>query len=437
MPNYQTPPFNPLGFPELEEFNPLGFPANEQPQNPYAVPTPMTAINPMSNPYGQGGGLRGRLRDALLAGGSAGHNRNRMDPVMKARMFDRGMAPEQMEYMEQQRLMQEYEQQQRDRTESKKNKEAAYVDYALGVIRSGGGTPMSMRSWFQLDDASRSQLVVDSTSNLGQNPYNTVSSAGLFTGSQADWNALSTTDKSKLVVMATTPEQLNGRGNLTREEFLEEINPKDWTSDSYRKALETGDIRVLVPRGNVEGLSPDQIQLEVNTRKEYMKDMQPIWELQEGHAKLVTALQRGDGTGDIAAIFQFMKNLDPRSTVREGEFQLAAQVAGLKENALNLWNKYKDGDTLPPAARKQLADLSYQIVQLSKTKRDQLIEDYDYRTGRYKLDKKAVMGSRSVYDYDNLPRYIPSPAEEEPDLNSAEDRARSNLEANAAILGAG
>jgi len=422
---------------DWQQANPMGLPPTQQPGDPYAVPTPMSSVDPFSNPYGQGGGLRGRLRDALLAGGSAGHNPNRMDRVMDARMWDRGMAPEQQRYMQEQRAQQVYQQQQDELVEEKKNKTAAYLDYAKGVLRNGGGSPMSMRSWLQLDDASRAKLVIDSTANAGQNPYKTVTSAGLFTGSQADWNALSTTDKSKLIVLATTPEELNGKENLTREEFLEEINPKDWTSDSYRKALKTGDIRVLIPRGNVEGLSPDQIKLEVDTRKEYMKEMQPVWELQEGHAKLVTALQRNDGTGDVAAIFQFMKNLDPRSTVREGEFQLAAQVAGLKEQAMNLFNQYSEGDTLPPKARKQLADLSFQIVQLSKTKRDQLIEDYSYRTGRYQLDKKAVMGSRSVYDYDKLPRYISSPGDEELDINSAEERARSNLDRNAALLGGG
>jgi hypothetical protein len=75
------------------------FGAPDEAQDPYAINTPMAQVDPRSNPYGQGGGLRGRLRDALLAGGSAGHNRNRMAPVMNARMWDRGMAPEQQNYM--------------------------------------------------------------------------------------------------------------------------------------------------------------------------------------------------------------------------------------------------------------------------------------------------------------------------------------------------
>jgi len=152
-------------------------------------------------------------------------------------------------------------------------------------------------------------------------------------------------------------------------------------------------------------MTPESIAREEASRVKYIKEMTPLWTLQEGHAKLVTALQRGDGAGDIAAIFQFMKNLDPKSTVREGEFQLAADVAGLKEKALDLFNRYSEGDPLPVEARRQLADFSRQIVELSESRRDELQEDYKYRIDRYNMDEKAVMGSRSVYDYDNLPTY--------------------------------
>lgn len=55
----------------------------------------MPAPQPMSNPFGMGGGFRGRLRDALLAASPAGHSDNRMEKVIEARLWDRGMHPDQ------------------------------------------------------------------------------------------------------------------------------------------------------------------------------------------------------------------------------------------------------------------------------------------------------------------------------------------------------
>ena len=45
----------------------------------------------------------------------------------------------------------------------------------------------------------------------------------------------------------------------------------------------------------------------------------------------------------MAAVFQFMKTLDPTSVVRESEFAQAAGAAGVleKANASNLFEKFK------------------------------------------------------------------------------------------------
>lgn len=418
----------------------FGAPVEEKVQDPYAVNTPMSQIDPRSNPYGQGGGLRGRLRDALLAGGSAGHNRNRMAPVMQARMFDRGMAPEQQNYMAEQREQQEYQQQQQDRVDGKRNKLAAYNDYLTKSMARGETGQMSMRSWLSMSDADRSQIIsvpvnngYGTVKNSGMfegtqgdwnalsptdqseilrsatrgstgNPYSTVVKAGLFNGSQADFEALSAADQSELIMQATAGSNVR-RGWMSSEDMLQEYDMSKFPPELVKLALEFGDPILLGPPNAVNGITPESIAREEASRVKYRKEMTPLWTLQEGHAMLVTALQRGDGAGDIAAIFQFMKNLDPNSTVREGEFKLAAEVAGLKEKALNLFDKYSEGDTLPVEARRQLADFSRQIVELSKSRRDELQEDYKYRIGRYNMNQKAVMGSRSPYDYDNLPTY--------------------------------
>lgn len=81
--------------------------------------------------------------------------------------------------------------------------------------------------------------------------------------------------------------------------------------------------------------------------------------------KLRTAIKKIDatpatGAGDIAMVFNYMKILDPASTVREGEFATAANAGGIIESARNTMNKIigdaKFGTILSPKNRQQFRD---------------------------------------------------------------------------------
>ena len=61
--------------------------------------------------------------------------------------------------------------------------------------------------------------------------------------------------------------------------------------------------------------------------------------------KMLSALEEGTGAGDVAAIFAFMKTLDPNSVVRESEFEVAEGTGGSTllsfEKAFQKWQKLK------------------------------------------------------------------------------------------------
>lgn len=59
-----------------------------------------------------------------------------------------------------------------------------------------------------------------------------------------------------------------------------------------------------------------------------------------------------DGPGDIALIFNYMKILDPGSTVREGEFATAEQAGGVSSRIVNQYNKLVNGSLLTDEMRK-------------------------------------------------------------------------------------
>jgi len=96
--------------------------------------------------------------------------------------------------------------------------------------------------------------------------------------------------------------------------------PKDWSQ-----------IKVQAEMRNKWNLSP----MTVN-----MRDKQGFME------NLVSNAGENTGAGDLSFIFQYMKMLDPRSVVREGEFETAKKTGGLPASVWAAYEGIKNGRLL-------------------------------------------------------------------------------------------
>jgi hypothetical protein len=67
--------------------------------------------------------------------------------------------------------------------------------------------------------------------------------------------------------------------------------------------------------------------------------------------KIQSSAQNPSPAGDMAMIFNYMKLLDPGSTVREGEYATASQATNVPGEIINLYNKAKEGVILNPKQR--------------------------------------------------------------------------------------
>jgi uncharacterized protein YukE len=79
--------------------------------------------------------------------------------------------------------------------------------------------------------------------------------------------------------------------------------------------------------------------------------------------KLLKGLEANDGAGDVAAVFTFMKTLDPNSVVREGEFATAENTAGHWRKFWNLHNKLLRGERLTDEQRDSFKNLGINLYQ--------------------------------------------------------------------------
>lgn len=94
--------------------------------------------------------------------------------------------------------------------------------------------------------------------------------------------------------------------------------------------------------------------------------------------------------GDIGLIFNYMKTLDPGSTVREGEFATAANAGGVGTKVLNLYNKVISGERLTPEQRGAFFKQSKDIYTKSKDRADKVKEDLGVVVKNYGLNESNV-----------------------------------------------
>lgn len=94
--------------------------------------------------------------------------------------------------------------------------------------------------------------------------------------------------------------------------------------------------------------------------------------------------------GDIGLIFNYMKMLDPGSTVREGEFATAANAAGVTDQARNLYNKIASGERLTPEQRAAYYGQAKDLYKKSKGRADDVQKSLTVVVDSYGLNKDNV-----------------------------------------------
>lgn len=105
-----------------------------------------------------------------------------------------------------------------------------------------------------------------------------------------------------------------------------------------------------------------------------------------GFSSLRSALGSGNAVGNIAAVFTFMKTLDPNSVVREGEFQLAARAGGLYTKLMSMFDNVKTGEFIRPEVAKEMLEVAGQIAALYEGK-------YNEKRGRFAKEFKKYQYS--------------------------------------------
>jgi len=126
---------------------------------------------------------------------------------------------------------------------------------------------------------------------------------------------------------------------------------------------------------NLSAPDPSEaLGVEEGLRKEFVNDAGDFIKIRDAFGRIQAAAVDPSGAGDLALIFNFMKMLDPGSTVREGEFANAQNSTNVPGIVRSLYNRVTEGTRLGESQRSDFVDRSNKLFTAQNTQHQQRID---------------------------------------------------------------
>jgi hypothetical protein len=170
--------------------------------------------------------------------------------------------------------------------------------------------------------------------------------------------------------------------NETGETFWEVMPPKMKApqTEAERLSLEKARLELEKARTTTTATAGPNTDEEQKLRKEFIAASKDYMVVQNAWANIKSAARMaesgGEGAGDLAMIFSFMKLLDPGSVVREQEFANAQNAAGVPDRIRAEYNRLLTGGRLAPEQRKNFVKQGKSLFMERQRGQNQLTTIY-------------------------------------------------------------
>jgi hypothetical protein len=141
--------------------------------------------------------------------------------------------------------------------------------------------------------------------------------------------------------------------------------------------------------------SKDKFDRASKMRGEVEKVSKVYRDVEDAYGRIEAAADDKSGAADMALIFNYMKMLDPGSTVREGEFATAAKTGGLPAYIQNIYNKTKDGRFISGKQRKDFVRQAKAQFKTATNKQNKRLAAYEKLGKRYDLERGDIIVSET------------------------------------------
>jgi len=139
-----------------------------------------------------------------------------------------------------------------------------------------------------------------------------------------------------------------------------------------------------------QGPIPDEKKFDMERKLsgEYQKGISEFSKVQDAFRRIEQT--ENTAAGDMALIFNYMKMLDPGSTVREGEFATAEQAAGVPTRILNLYNRLLTGKRLSDSQIKDFTSQAKKLYNAAGKKENEVRSGLQKVADNYQLNADNV-----------------------------------------------
>ena len=196
------------------------------------------------------------------------------------------------------------------------------------------------------------QEIKTTTNNIGDEIY----LGGRLDGKKVlDKSGLGTADYSNELNIDTTAQEI----------VLENNNVVGTVQKGAK--LTDEQIRALPPMNKLQNENFFKVQNNYNKDKfvaRYNEILPNIENIITAYDKAYTLDK--PGAADISLIFSYMKMLDPRSVVREGEFLVARKTGGPADFLISYLHRLKDGSILTDGVRRSFRDMAIGLYDNAK-----------------------------------------------------------------------
>ena len=208
--------------------------------------------------------------------------------------------------------------------------------------------------------------------------------------------------------------------NIALEQMLKpQAQPEGFTlSPGQVRYGPSGEVLAQVEKPEEKPDKSKQFDQASKLRSSFEKQAGDFVKVRDAFGRIKASAQNPSAAGDLALIFNYMKVLDPGSTVREGEFATAQNATGVPEMVQNMYNRVMSGERLNDRQRLEFTDRADMLYQSQLKGLEGLEGQYKQLAELYDVDPAGVVVDYRI-DYDGKPTAVV----ETPDMQAAKQRA--------------
>ena len=144
--------------------------------------------------------------------------------------------------------------------------------------------------------------------------------------------------------------------------------------------------------------TPPDFKEVQSLRKEFAAETKPFVDVNDAYGRVIASAEDPSPAGDLALIFNYMKVLDPGSTVREGEFANAQNSGAVSDTVRSLYNQTVNGKRLSDKQRNDFVKRAGKLYDRARKDNQKREKEYTRIAELRGINPEEVIIQRDLYN---------------------------------------